>query len=320
MLEQQVRRMIADPRSEALVENFTGQWLNVRGMQAKEPVVNMFPDFDSTLREAFRREIELFFDSIVHEDRSVLDLLTADYTFVNERLAKHYGIPNVYGSQFRRVHARSRAGHAPRTARQGGAADGDVGGGAHLAGDPRQVVPADVPRHQPAGSAAERAGDQGTARTRRETPKSRRCGSGWSSIAGIRCARRATTSSSRWASRSRTSTRSGMWRTEENGTPIDTVRQVRGRHEGRRAGEPAGAADEVFRSVRSRIVTEKLLTYALGRGVEYQDMPLVRKIVRDAAASNYRFSSLVMSIVTSEPFQMNMKMPTEAIGYSAAAR
>src|SRR5204863_5044881 len=103
VLEQQIRRMIADPRSEAPVENFTGQWLNVRGMAAMEPVVNLFPDFDSTLREAFRRETELFFDSIVHEDRSVIDLLTADYTFVNERLAKHYGIPNIYGSQFRRV-------------------------------------------------------------------------------------------------------------------------------------------------------------------------------------------------------------------------
>ena len=103
MLEQQVARMIADPRSEAFIENFTGQWLNVRGMQASEPVVDLFPDFDSTLRQAFRREIELFFGSVIHEDRSILDLLTADYTFVNERLAKHYGIPDVYGPQFRRV-------------------------------------------------------------------------------------------------------------------------------------------------------------------------------------------------------------------------
>jgi hypothetical protein len=103
VLRQQVERMIADPRSSAFVENFTGQWLNVRGMRASEPVVDLFPDFDSTLRDAFRREIELFIGSIIHEDRSILDLLTADYTFVNERLAKHYGIPDVYGSQFRRV-------------------------------------------------------------------------------------------------------------------------------------------------------------------------------------------------------------------------
>src|SRR5690606_14009884 len=103
VLEQQVKRMLADPRAQAFVKNFTGQWLNLRGVEASEPVVEMFPDFDSTLREAFRREIELFFASIIEDDRSILDLLTADYTFVNERLARHYGIPNVYGSQFRRV-------------------------------------------------------------------------------------------------------------------------------------------------------------------------------------------------------------------------
>jgi len=103
VLERQVRRMLADPKSDALVTNFTGQWLGVRSLKASEPVVNLFPDFDDNLRNAFQREVELFFDSIVHEDRSVLDLLTADYTFVNERLAKHYGIPSVYGPQFRRV-------------------------------------------------------------------------------------------------------------------------------------------------------------------------------------------------------------------------
>ena len=103
VLERQVRRMLADSRSEALVSNFTGQWLNVRGLQVADPVMLLYPDFDDNLRDAFRREMELFFDSIVHEDRSILDLLSADYTFVDERLAKHYGIPNVYGSRFRRV-------------------------------------------------------------------------------------------------------------------------------------------------------------------------------------------------------------------------
>ena len=103
MLERQVRRMLADPRSDALVLNFSGQWLKLRSLEAAYPAVPLFPDFDDNLRQAFRREVELFFGSVVHEDRNVLDLLTADYTFVNERLAKHYGIPNVYGSQFRRV-------------------------------------------------------------------------------------------------------------------------------------------------------------------------------------------------------------------------
>src|SRR6185369_6667373 len=103
ILEQQVRRMLKDQRAEALIQNFTGQWLGVRSLASSEPVVNMFPDFDDNLRDAFEKEAELFFGSVVHEDRSVLDLLTADYTFVNERLAKHYGIPNLYGPQFRRV-------------------------------------------------------------------------------------------------------------------------------------------------------------------------------------------------------------------------
>src|SRR5262249_3812081 len=103
VLDQQVRRMLKDPRSEALIDNFTGQWLGVRSLKASEPVVNLFPDFDDNLRDAFQRETELFFGSIVREDRSIHDLLTADYTFVNERLAKHYGIPNIYGPQFRRV-------------------------------------------------------------------------------------------------------------------------------------------------------------------------------------------------------------------------
>ncbi len=103
VLEQQVKRMLADPKSDALIENFTGQWLNVRSLQVSSPEVNLFPDFDDNLRAAFEREIELFFGSVVHEDRSILDLLTANYTYVNERLAKHYGIPNIYGPQFRRV-------------------------------------------------------------------------------------------------------------------------------------------------------------------------------------------------------------------------
>ena len=103
VLEQQVRRMLADPRADAVRENFAGQWLHVRNLRNILPNHDEFPDFDDTLRDAFRQETELFFGSIMHEDRNVLDLLTADYTFVNERLAKHYGIPYVYGSHFRRV-------------------------------------------------------------------------------------------------------------------------------------------------------------------------------------------------------------------------
>ena len=162
VLEQQVRRMLADPKSDALITNFTGQWLGVRSLKTSEPVVNLFPDFDDNLRAAFQREIELFFGSIVHEDRSVLDLLTANYTFVNERLAKHYGIPNIYGPQFRRVTL------PPELDMRRGL----LGKGALLTvtsiaartspGRARQVVPANVPGRQPAGSAAKRAGHQGS--------------------------------------------------------------------------------------------------------------------------------------------------------------
>ena len=162
VLEKQVRRMLADPKSEALITNFTGQWLGVRSLKTSEPVVNLFPDFDDNLRSAYQREIELFFGSIVHEDRSILDLLTANYTFVNERLAKQYGIPNIYGPQFRRVTLPRGTRHAPRPAGQGRAIDRDLERRAHFARHPRQVVPANVPRRQSAGPAAERAGDQGT--------------------------------------------------------------------------------------------------------------------------------------------------------------
>ena len=103
VLEQEVRRMLADPRARALVDNFAGQWLFLRNLKSHVPDNKEFPNFDDNLRQAFRRETELLFESIMREDRSVLDLLTADYTFVNERLARHYGIPNVYGSRFRRV-------------------------------------------------------------------------------------------------------------------------------------------------------------------------------------------------------------------------
>src|SRR5204863_8350213 len=109
VLEQQVKRMLADPRSESLVTNFAEQWLHLRNLKSASPDLEAFPDFDDNLRQSMKQETSLFFDSIVHEDRSVVDLLNADYTFVNERLARHYGIPNVYGSQFRRVNVTNDA-------------------------------------------------------------------------------------------------------------------------------------------------------------------------------------------------------------------
>jgi len=316
VLEQQVKRMIADPRSDSLVRNFTGQWLNVRGMAAKEPVVNMFPDFDSTLREGFRREIELFFDSIIHEDRSVLDLLTADYTFVNERLAKHYDIPNVYGSQFRRVSLgpeldmrRGLLGKgALLTVTSEAARTSPVTRGKWFLQTFLGISPPDPPPNVPAikESAQDTAGNAKEPTMRQRMEQHRRnpvCASCHSIFEPLGLALENYDAV-------------GMWRTEEHGTPIDTAGKF---VDGTEVGGPASLRSLLLKYSDQyvRNVTEKLLTYALGRGVEYQDMPLVRKIVRDSSATNYRFSSLVMSIVTSAPFQTNMKID-EATAQRAA--
>ena len=161
--------MLADPRSRSLVTNFAGQWLHLRNLDSITPDLRLFPDFDDNLRQAFRRETELLFESVLREDRSVLDLLKADHTFLNERLAKHYGIPHVYGSRFRRV-ALGDGQRAGRPAAAGEHPDGDVVRDAHVAGDPRQVDPREPPRHAAAAAAAERAGAEGQHGRRRRCP------------------------------------------------------------------------------------------------------------------------------------------------------
>ena len=314
VLERQVQRMLADSRSEALVSNFTGQWLNVRGLQAADPVMLLYPDFDDNLRDAFRREMELFFDSIVHEDRSILDLLSADYTFVDERLAKHYGIPNVYGSRFRRVTLgpeldmrRGLLGKgALLTITSLPARTSPVARGKWVMQTFLGVSPPDPPPNVP--DLKPRKGDanakEPTMRERleqhRANPYCASChkifepfGIALENFDGI-----------------------GKWRTKDEGVPIDPSGVL-----------VDGTAVDGAASLRAtlvryspqfvQVVTEKLMTYALGRGVEYADMPLVRSIVRDAAGSNYRFSSLILGIVRSEPFQMNIKQPS---GEQQAAR
>ena len=160
------------------MSNFADQWLHLRNLDSITPDLRLFPDFDDNLRQAFRQETELFFESVLREDRSVLDLLKADYTFLNERLAKHYGIPDVYGSRFRRV-ALDRRQRARRAAAAGQHPDGHLLCHAHLAGDSRQVDPREHPRHAAAAAAAERAGARRTTRWRQRS----RCASGWPSIA-----------------------------------------------------------------------------------------------------------------------------------------
>jgi hypothetical protein len=302
VLERQVERMIADPRSEAFIENFTGQWLNVRGMQASEPVVDLFPDFDSTLRDAFRREIHLFFGSIIHEDRSILDLLTADYTFVNERLAKHYGIPDVYGSQFRRVNLgpeldmrRGLLGKgALLTITSEAARTSPVKRGKWFLETFFGVSPPDPPPGVNTDLTATEGEAPKTMRARLEAhhtnPNCASChnifepmGFAMENFSAV-----------------------GKWRTEDAGSPIDST-----------AVTNDGIPLEGIPSLReltvskgdqfAQVVTEKLLTYAIGRGLEYEDMPLVRSITRSAAEDNYRFSSLLMGIIRSPAFTMNMK-------------
>ena len=308
VLERQVRRMLKDARAEALTINFGGQWLNLRGMQAAGPLPMVYPDFDDPLRQAMRREVELLVDSIVHEDRNVVDLLTADYTFVNERLAKHYGIPNIYGSRFRRVTL-----GADMDLRRG-----LLGKGAFLVttskpertspvtrgkwimtnvlGMSPPPPPADVP---PLPAKMPDARGNGKDPTMREKMLQHRVradctqchalmdpiGFSLENFDGI-----------------------GLFRTDEEGTPVDASAKV---FDGTAIDGPAGLRKWLleYSDQFVEVVAEKLLTYALGRGIEYQDMPLIRSIAHEAKRNDNRFSSLVLGVVNSKAFQMNMKVP-----------
>jgi hypothetical protein len=302
VLEQQVERMIADARSEAFIENFTGQWLNVRGMKASEPVVDLFPDFDSTLREAFRKEIELFFGSIIHEDRSILDLLTADYTFVNERLAKHYGIGDVYGAQFRRVplgpELDARRGllgkGALLTITSDAARTSPVKRGKWFLETFLNISPPDPPPGVETDLKVAPGSAPRTLRARleahRTAPNCAAChqifeplGLAMENFDGV-----------------------GAWRTLDAGQPIDPAGVT---NDGVTLDGLASLREYALMNgdLFAQSVTEKLLTYALGRGLEYEDIPLVRSITRDAAENDYRFSSLLIGVVSSPAFTMNVK-------------
>jgi mono/diheme cytochrome c family protein len=295
-LERQVRRMLADPKAEALVDNFAGQWLQIRNLKNTTPDKNDYPDFDDNLRQAFGRELELFVGSIINEDRSVLDLMTADYTFVNERLAKHYRIPNVYGPDFRRVTLTQDArrgllgkggillvtSHADRTSpvvRGKWILD-------NLIGTPPPPPPPVVPPFP-----EETPGAPKTVRARMELHRASPACAGCHKVMdpiGLALENYDAV---------------GVWRTQDAGQPIDASGELAD-------GSKINGVVELRESLLKRpellvsTMTEKLLTYALGRSVEADDMPAVRTIVRGAAADNYRFSSLVRGIVNSVPFQM----------------
>ena len=312
VLEQQVRRMLTHPKAEALAVNFAGQWLNLRGLQAVGPIPMLFPDFDDPLRQAMRREVELLFDSIVREDRNVTDLLTADYTFINERLAKHYGIPNIYGSQFRRVTL------GPDT----DVRKGLTGKGAFLVTtakpertspvtrgkwimtnilgmsppDPPPNVPPLPPRMTDAAGNAKEPSMRQKMLDHRVRSDCVQCHSMMDPI-GFSLENFDAIAS---------------WRTHDEGNPVDPAATV---FDGTKINGPTGLRTwlATYSDQFVEVVAEKLLTYALGRGVEYQDMPLVRSLARDAAKNGNKFSALVLGIVKSKPFQMNMKMQETSI-------
>ncbi|HTM14915.1 MAG TPA: DUF1592 domain-containing protein [Bryobacteraceae bacterium] len=298
VLKKEVRRMLADPRSEALVNNFAEQWLYLRNLASASPDTRLFPDFDDNLRQAFRRETEMFFESIMREDRNVLDLLRANYTFVNERLAKHYGIPNIYGSRFRRV-----------TFDEGSVRGGLLGQGSvltvssyatrtspvirgkwvltNILGSPPPPPPPNVPP-------LKEAADSGKVLTMRERMAQHRANP---ACAG--CHKLMDPIGFSLENYDAV----GRWRTTEGGVPVDAAGSL---PDGSTFTGAAGLRQALLRNPELFVTTtaEKLLTYALGRGVEEDDAPAVRGIVRAARADDYRFSSLVLGIVNSTPFQM----------------
>ena len=297
-LDQQVQRMLEDARSEALVSNFAGQWLYLRNMRSAAPDPAAFPSFDENLREAFQRETELFFESMLREDRSVVDLLDADYTFVNERLARHYQIPKVYGSHFRRVSLEDQE-------RRGLLGQGSILTVTsypnrtspvlrgrwlleNILGTPPPPPPPNVPALKDRGKNGEALSVRQRMEQHRANPACASCharmdplGFALENFDGI-----------------------GRWRaTSEAGTPIDPSGML---PDGTRFEGPVGLREIVLgqREQFVSTVTERLLTYALGRGVEYYDAPAIRKITREAAPDDYRWSSLISGIVRSTPFQM----------------
>lgn len=313
VLQRQTRRMLQDPRSQALVTNFAGQWLYLRELKNTVPDPLTYPDFDDNLREAFQKETELFFQSIVREDRSVLDLLNADYTFVNGRLAQHYGIPNIYGPDFVRVHVTDQArrgllgqgsillltSNANRTS--------PVTRGKwileNILGSPPPLPPPNVPPLKDNGNDTKVLSVRERMEQHRANPVCAAChkimdpiGFSLENFDGV-----------------------GKWRTLDSGLPIDTSGQL---VDGTHVEGPATLRQALlgYSDAFVNTVSEKLLTYAVGRELQYYDMPAVRAIASQAKANGYRFSSLIAATVASQPFRMRLKKagasPNVALGQS----
>ena len=314
VLEQQVKRMLADPRADSLVTNFAEQWLFVRDLKTKDPDLYLFRDFDETLRSAFEQETRLFLTSILRKDRSVLDLLTANYTFVNERLAAHYGIPNIQGSYFREV-----------TFPEGSSRGGLLGQGSiltltsystrtspvlrgkyvlqNLLASPPPPPPPNVPALKTDGNAA------GETLTMRQAMEQHRANP---ACAGCH----ARMDPIGFAMENFDAV--GRWRDRDDGKPIDVSGVL---PDGGKFDGIIGLKKMLLQNPERFVgaLTQKLLMYAIGRNVQYYDEPAVRAIVRDAANNNYQFSSLVLGVVESVPFQMRESQPSESQPSNVAA-
>jgi hypothetical protein len=313
VLDQQVRRMLKDPKSSALVTNFGQQLLYLRNLPATSPDGIFYPDWDHELRQAFQRETELFFESIIREDRNVVDLLTADYTFVNERLARHYGIPNIYGSHFR------RAALGPSLDYRRGI----LGKGSFLSvtwtqnfrtspvkrgvwvlenilGTPPPEPPPNVPALEDTAAGSKKVLTLREQMTmHRANPTCAGCHKIMDPIGFALDNLDA----------------DGKWRAKqggEGGTPIDSAVTL---YDGQTVNGPVGLRQALLRYSPQFVamMVEKLMTFGLGRGVESTDMPAVRTIVRDVGASSNRFSAIVLGVVNSPQFQMRVKAHETAV-------
>ena len=300
VLEQQVWRMLADSRSRNLVTNFASQWLHLRNLASITPDMRIFPDFDDNLRQAFRKETELFFESIMREDRSVLDLLGADYTFVNERLAKHYGIPHIYGSRFRRI-TLGEESHRGGLFRQASiltvtsyaTRTSPVIRGKWILSNILGVPPPPPPPNVPELEEKKTSGKVLSMRERLAQHRTNAACAGCHSLmdpVGFSLENYDAI---------------GRWRTAEDGVPIDASGKLFD-------GSSFNGVGELQHALRPELfvntMTEKLLIFATGRGVEYYDAPAIRKIVREARAKDFKFSSLIHGIVNSKPFQMRRSL------------
>ena len=297
VIEQQVQRMFRDPKSQALVDNFTGQWLFLRNVSSHNPNRDVFAEFDESLRESFVQETKLFLRSIFREDRSVLDLLRADYTYLNERLALHYGIDGIYGNKFRRVELADEARHG--LLGQGGILTitalanrtSPVARGKwvleNLLASPPPPPPANIPPLREKNDDGKVLSMRQQMEMHRASPACAICHTRMDPIG--------------FALENFDAV--GKWRATDAGLPIDASGVT---PDGSKFEGPDGLRDALLNRPETLVnaAAQKLLTYALGRPIEYYDQPAVRKIVREAAPSEYRWSSIVLGIVKSTPFQM----------------